>query len=98
MRSFRRVTQRVAPAVASVASVLLFATCDFDKISGTPKELTASDIAKVFSITPAGDSTVTLGATVTLAITPAAGVNLDNVAKVWSSNNPSFATVNDQGV
>ena len=34
MRFFRRVTQRVATPVLAVASVLLFATCDFDKISG----------------------------------------------------------------
>src|SRR5687768_11219723 len=98
MRSFRRVTQRVAPAIASVASVLLFATCDFDKISGTPKPITAADVARVFSITPTADSLVTLGASITLAITPAAGIDLENVAKVWSSSAPSIASVNDDGV
>ena len=93
MRSFRRVTQRVAPAAASVASVLLFATCDFDKISGTPKEITAQDVARLFSITPAADTVVTLGGTATLSVTPASGVSLENATTVWSSNN-SFATVN----
>lgn len=89
MRSFRRVTQRVASAAVAVASVLLFATCDLDKISGTPKPLDQATIDKVFSIV--GDSVVTLGGTLALTITSSA--DLTHTSKRWSSDAKSIATV-----
>ena len=93
MRSYRRVTLRVAPALASLASVLLFATCDFDKISGTPTPLSQSDIDRLFSITPA-DTTVILGGTTTLGIAPGANVDLTGTTKVWSSSAPTVVSIN----
>src|SRR5688572_13033661 len=93
MRSFRRVTQRVAPALASLASVLLFATCDFDKISGTPTPLTQQDIDRLFSITPT-DTTVILGATTTLAMTPGANVDTTVTIREWSSSAPTIVSIN----
>ena len=93
MRSFRRVTTRVAPALASVASVLLFATCDFDKISGTPTPITQQEIDRLFSITPT-DTTILLGGTTTLNITPGTGVDLSGIAKEWTSSAPTVVSIN----
>ena len=97
MRSSRRVTQRVAPALASVASVLLFATCDFDKISGTPTPITQQEIDRLFSITPA-DTTVLLGGTTTLSIAPGANVNLAGTTQSWSSSNTGVIAISETGV
>lgn len=93
MRSFRRVTLRVAPALASLASVLLFATCDFDKISGTPTPLSQSDIDRIFSITPT-DTTVILGGTTTLGVSPGSGFDLTGTTKVWTSSAPTVVSIN----
>ena len=90
MRSFRRVTPRVAPAIAAVASIVLLATCDLDKITSTSKPLDQNAISQLFSIAP--DSLVTLAGTVTLKL--GAGSKVDATHKVlWSSNNTSVATV-----
>lgn len=95
MRSSRRVTQRVAPALASLASVLLFATCDFDKISGTPTPITQQEIDRLFSITPA-DTTLILGGTTTLSITPGANVDLSGTTRTWSSSNTGVIAINSE--
>ena len=97
MRSSRRVTQRVAPALASIASVLLLATCDFDKISGTPTPITQEEIDRLFSITPA-DTTIILGGTTTLNITPGANVNLSGTTQTWSSSNTGIIAITNAGV
>ena len=94
MRSFRRVTPRVAPALASLASIFLFATCDFDKISGTPTPLTQQDIDRLFSITPT-DTTIILGGTTTLAVTPGANIDLAGTTKLWSSSAPTIVAINE---
>jgi hypothetical protein len=97
MRSSRRVTQRVAPALASIASVLLFATCDFDKISGTPTPITQQEIDRLFSITPA-DSTIILGGTTALSIAPGTNVNLTGTTQSWSSSNTAVVAITETGV
>ena len=95
MRSSRRVTQRVVPALASVASVLLFATCDFDKISGTPTPITQEDIDRLFSITPT-DTTIILGGTTTLSIAPGANVDLSGTTKTFSSSQPTVVAIDSE--
>lgn len=92
MRSSRRVTQRVAPALASVASVLLFATCDFDKISGTPTPLSQQEIDRLFSITPT-DTTIFLGGTTTLSVAPGANIDLSGTTTTWSSSQPGVVSI-----
>ena len=92
MRSFRRVTQRVVPALASVASVLLFATCDFDKISGTPTPLSQQEIDRLFSITPT-DTTILLGGTTTLNVTPGPNIDLSSTTTLWSSSQPGVVSI-----
>jgi hypothetical protein len=90
MRSFRRVTPRVAPAIAAVASIVLLATCDLDKITSTTKPLDQNAIRQLFSIAP--DSLVTLAGTLTLKL--GAGSKVDATHQVlWRSNNTNVATV-----
>src|SRR5688572_21699231 len=92
MRLIRRVTQRVAPALASVASILLFATCDFDKITAVPEEIDSATLNTLFSITP-GDSTATLGGNLTFAVQAGSGVDLSNTVKRFYSNNANVASI-----
>ena len=90
MRSFRRVTPRVAQVVAAVASIVLLATCDLDKITSTSKPLDQNAISKLFSIVP--DSLVTLAGTVNLRV--GAGSKVDATHKVlWRSSNTNVVTV-----
>ncbi|HEY8174926.1 MAG TPA: Ig-like domain-containing protein [Gemmatimonadaceae bacterium] len=90
MRSFRRVTPRVAQVVAAVASIVLLATCDLDKITSTSKPLDQNAVSKLFSIVP--DSLVTLAGTVNLKV--GAGSKVDATHKVlWSSSNTNVVTV-----
>jgi hypothetical protein len=90
MRSFRRVTPRVAQVVAAVASIVLLATCDLDKITSTSKPLDQNAVSKLFSIVP--DSLVTLAGTVNLRV--GAGSKVDATHKVlWSSSNTNVVTV-----
>lgn len=89
MRSFRRATQRAATAAVAIASVLLLATCDLDKITGTPKPLTQAEIDRIFSIV--GDSTVILAGTSDLVISSEA--DLTHTTQRWTSSNPALAAV-----
>jgi N-acetylneuraminic acid mutarotase len=90
MRSFRRVTLRVAQALAAVASIVVFATCDLDKITSTSKPLDQNAIQQLFSIAP--DTLVTLAGTLNLKL--GAGSKVDATHKVlWSSSNKNIATV-----
>ena len=89
MRSFRRVTLRVATAAVSVASVFLLATCDLSKITSTPVPPDAAKIGQLFSISP--DSLVTLAGAVNLSTT---GFKTDPTHIIrWASSNKTIVAV-----
>jgi len=89
MRSFRRVTLRVATAAVSVASVFLLATCDLSKITSTPVPPDAAKIRQLFSIV--GDSLVTLGGTLDLGVSSTS--DLTHTVQRWKSSNPAIVAI-----
>src|SRR5438105_12828862 len=90
MRSFRRVTLRVAQVVGVLTSIILLATCDLSKITSTSKPLDQKAIGSLFSIAP--DSLVTLAGTLNLRL--GAGSKVDATHMVlWRSSNKNLVTV-----
>ena len=90
MRSFRRVTLRVAQAVGVLASILLLATCDLSKITSTSKPLNQQAIGQLFSISP--DSLVTLAGTLNLKLGAGSKVDATHTVR-WRSSNTGIVTV-----
>lgn len=89
MPSFRRVTQRVAASLVVLSSVLLFATCDIDKISGTPKGLDPATIKDLFTV--GGDTVIALGDVAYMYVSSQRDIS--HTAQLWTSSNPLVATV-----
>ena len=88
MRSFRRVTQRVAPAVVAVASIVVFATCDLDKITSPKSSANQSEITLAIQ----GDTALILGDSLHLDV-DAGSADLSHTVQRWSSSNPSVVAV-----
>ena len=86
MRSNRSTLRRSASALAMIASTLVFATCDLDKITAT-KQPGGSPTGPTFAIS--GGSDVILAGTTPLGITP----QFEHLVQRWSSSAPTIASV-----
>ncbi|HYC53161.1 MAG TPA: hypothetical protein VEB19_18800, partial [Gemmatimonadaceae bacterium] len=86
--TFVRALRRVGATGAAVGSVLLLATCDLEKLAG-PKRLNQAAIDSLFAI--AGDTIVSLGASLALGMTSSRDIS--NTATRWSVSPASIAEV-----
>jgi uncharacterized protein YjdB len=81
---------RLLRAPLVLASVLLFATCDFDKLSPTTAE---DEGIKAENIVIGGPTSLNIGQTGTMTVT-AAPFNIADVEREWSSSAPTKVSIN----
>ncbi|MEK7402534.1 MAG: hypothetical protein AABZ80_09260, partial [Gemmatimonadota bacterium] len=92
MSTSRRSTLRAASACLAVASVLLLATCDIDKLTPPKEGSPGAPVIDSSDLNIGGGNTVTLGGTATMTVTSPV-VSLNNVIKRYYSASPAIIAV-----